>query len=367
MRSKTSDRTDSAVRGGRQAGRLGFSLAAAILACLLVGCSNPASTVEEGTESNPHLIRTAADLNAMRGGVEGYEDWESFDYFKLMNDIDLSSYGDWTPIGSSYTDYFVGRLDGNGHKIIGLTIKESASDYQGLFGYIDDSRTEIKNLGLTEVKISGTGSDVGGLVGFITHGTITNCYSEGSVSGNYYVGGLIGDNYGGEISECRSACAVTGEGKVGGFAGSNTGTISQCCAEGSAQASAGSNVYTVGGFAGVNDQGTIADCYATGAVSGFSDIGGFTGNNQSGSITDCYSIGTVTGTTTYVGGFAGYSGGTITACFYDSTTSGMSDTYGGTAKTTAEMKAQGTYSGWYFTSIWGIDEDTSYPYLLWER
>ncbi len=70
----------------------------------------------------------------------------------LMNDIDLSSYSSWTPIGSSDSSYFSGIFDGGGHTITGLKI-DSEDSYQGLFGYV--SGGSISNLIIEDAQVSG--------------------------------------------------------------------------------------------------------------------------------------------------------------------------------------------------------------------
>jgi len=49
--------------------------------------------------------------------------------------------------------------------------------------------------------------------------------------------------------------------------------------------------------------------------------------------------------------------------YYDQDTTGQSDTGKGEPRPTAEMKRQGTYTGWDFDTVWSIDEGESYPYL----
>ncbi len=52
------------------------------------------------------------------------------------------------------------------------------------YGYdVLDRGTEVKNLGVVDVNITGSGDYVGGLVGDNTYGTVTHCYSTGAVSG----------------------------------------------------------------------------------------------------------------------------------------------------------------------------------------
>lgn len=88
-----------------------------------------------GTYSDPYLISTADQLNAMRKGLDKH--------YKLTNDIDLSMWGNWVPIGgnAAYGGFgsaanvackdvqiFHGSLDGNGHVISGMTIKILSDD-----------------------------------------------------------------------------------------------------------------------------------------------------------------------------------------------------------------------------------------------
>lgn len=92
-----------------------------------------------GTASNPYLIENATQWNKMRNNLSSH--------FKLIADIDLTGI-EWEPVGSSYptSPYrFNGTLDGNGHKVINLTVD---SDHNGgirLFGATGGSAS-IKNL-----------------------------------------------------------------------------------------------------------------------------------------------------------------------------------------------------------------------------
>ena len=85
-----------------------------------------------------------------------------------MNDIDLSSYSNWDPIGDDSAG-FTGVLDGNGYTISNLTINRPDEDGVGLFAIIGDPSTmsggEVRNLGIECVDIVGN-TGVGGLVGY---------------------------------------------------------------------------------------------------------------------------------------------------------------------------------------------------------
>ena len=230
---------------------------------------------------NPIFISTPAELDAVRNGMDKY--------YKLSNDIDLTSYlapggagyakwGDvgWEPIANaavSDNDIFTGNFDGNGHKISGLRINRNAIGCVGLFGLVFSA--DIKNLGveIADRGVTGGGS-VGGLVGSMYYSSITNCYAMGNVSGELFVGGLVGDTYDGSITYSYVIGNVSG---------------SQC----------------VGGLAGVMDFSSVTNSYATGNVNGGIHVGGLVGNITGSSITNCYSTCNVTGGASQTGGLVG--------------------------------------------------------------
>ncbi|HOX31312.1 MAG TPA: GLUG motif-containing protein [Spirochaetales bacterium] len=361
----------------RRSGRLICSVLVLVTAA---SCSNPAGgdpapdpeagVVGEGSVDNPYRIRSAEDLNAVRGGALGHEDWDLADHYKLLADIDLAPYSageGWSPIGSASSP-FTGSFDGNGHSIRRLRI-ERAADSQGLFGYLSGEGA-IRNLSLEDIDLVSGGSDVGGLVGYMASGSVEGCTASGAVSGADNTGGLLGCMAGGAVEGCRASVAVTSAASnVGGFVGAvSGGTIEASCAEGSV-----SGGEFVGGFSGKNYPDTyfLGMCYARGNVSGGDFVGGFVGGSRDIN-DDCYSTGRVTGSTN-VGGFVGdLSDGVFIRfgpCFFDSETSGQAgqiiDIY---PKSSAEMKTQSTYLDWDFDAIWGIDasRNDGYPYLRWE-
>ena len=135
---------------------------------------------------------------------------------------------------------FTGIFNGNGHVISNLTIdtEGAGNDYLGLFGRIEGSGTEIKNLGLENIFING-GEDswyIGGLCGRNNEGSITNCHASGTVTGGNNsddLGGLCGGNSHDNISNCYSTGSVTIGGDsdfLGGLCGrkSFSGIIDLC-------------------------------------------------------------------------------------------------------------------------------------------
>jgi hypothetical protein len=93
-------------------------------------------------------------------------------------------------------------------------------------------------------------------------------------------------------------------------------------------------------------------------------------------ITNCYSTGVVNGSSSHIGGFVGWnyrSVSSITNCYFLKENGGMNSDLSGvgsnngsanvTAQTTTQMKTKSRFSGFNFTTVWGISEGVSFPYL----
>ncbi|MDO5845244.1 MAG: InlB B-repeat-containing protein, partial [Methanocorpusculum sp.] len=291
----------------------------------------------KGTDSEPYQIKYAYELktlanltnNDIGDKVNNPGTKYSALNYKLMNDIDLSSVCgadigssgiSWTPIGTSESLKFEGNFNGGNHTISNLYINNPNSDYQGLFGYTENS--EIKNIGLININVSGA-QFVGGLVGFnkgdSDDNKIENCYATGKVTGAKNVGGLVGENNEGKSIIINSYADVTVKGtessddRIGGFVGNNyKGTIESCSAAGNV-----SGYENVGGFAGQNENsGTIVNCSAAGNVTGNSNIGGLVGQNEQGTVQNSVALNpSVTGDSN-VSRVVGYNKeGTINYCY----------------------------------------------------
>jgi hypothetical protein len=212
--------------------------------------------------------------------------------YKLLVDIDLSGYSDWTPIGS-YSDPFTGKLDGNGHTISGLKFKNTNNNTQfiGLFGYIDGA--EIKNL---KVQVANSADTInltltndqyfGVIAGYAVNGatltktTVTSAAPlaiHKSGTSSLYAGGVVGLANGATIS--KSASSIT------------LGIINSATAFAFSSASA-----YAGGIAGVTEQGAIDNSYATGNISANSDLataGGIAGYNDGSVVSKSYASGAI--------------------------------------------------------------------------
>lgn len=360
----------------------------------------------EGTEANPYQIATWQNLYWLS---QNSDSWDK--HFIQTADINFTdatpaienwSYGTgWTAIGNSETQ-FTGIYDGDHHTITGLFLQGYYDAYyHGLFGWINTSASEIKNLGLLDVDVSGSYYS-GMLVGYNHNGMINNCYSSGSLYGGCYGGGLVGYNKSGTISNCYNTGTATGSSDVGGLTGVNeNGTINNCYSIGIVTGySYEGGVSHIGGLVGFNSSGNIFNSYSTGPVNGSGyGTGGLVGHNLQGNISNCFSRGNVIGGDSYTGGLVGsHYSGNITNCysagfvdavggagglvgfmfsnsivsnsFWDIDISGLSYSSGGTGLTTIEMKDISTYTnaGWTFPNPWSISPEINqgYPYLNYE-
>ena len=302
--------------------------------------------------------------------------------------------------------------------IVGISPDEARGGVGALVGYADTCT--FVNCYVTGTGPVSGGQDVGGLVGALRTGTMTRCSSSIThTPGNFAVingGGLIGTAYSSTIGSCNANADVTGSYTLGGLIGAvYTCTIQNSYASGTvveAASSGGSLIpfNTLGGLIGsvtsVAPSSTlINNCYAVGSVTGASSgdatylgsssIGGLIGNISSAAskvtVSNCYAAGAVTRTfnnadpsTPLTGGLTGNTfngvfaaaGGT-SSNYWDRQTTTQSNLGGGNAviaqdngltangKTTTELKTQATYTGWDFTSTWGIDQskNNGYPYL----
>ena len=238
-------------------------------------------------------ISTAAELASFRDRVNAGMTYEGLTV-KLTSNIDLSTQGNWNPIGNryalnngepvdttkeegkTYRKAFMGTFDGQGHTISGLFINTADTSYKGvkmnnsdstyaaLFGYVD--KATVKNFTVNGFV---SGYDVAGVIGILGD----NCTVDSVVS-NVTVGGKTGEN------EEQSA-----RGKVGGIVNMTKGDgskITNCTNNGTI--SNGLNKYGNGDYAGgiialiQNKKITIKNCKNTGDVtSAGNTVGGIVG------------------------------------------------------------------------------------------
>lgn len=273
----------------------------------------------DGTNDNPWEITLPEHLATLATYVNVGNGYNTIDkYYKLMNDIDLSEYTNWKPIGEASSSgnitCFHGNVIGNNKIVKNLTIKRPTESFIGLFGAIIAG--SIENLGVEDCDV--VGGDlccVGGLVAS-NGASIRNCYVTGKVKGKRNgVGGLVGSNYNATIDNCYTTCNVSNASGIGGLVGENNrGTITNCYATGDINEAG----FWAGGLVGVNS-GNVSNCYATGAVNGNAQSGGLVGYNSDGNIFQSFATGNVNAKPLgegMLGGFVGKnSTGIISNCY----------------------------------------------------
>jgi len=324
----------------------------------------------DGSPGDPYIVVSKEDLDCVREDLTAS--------YKLGADIDLSDFGYWTPIGT-YDIPFEGAFNGADYAIRGMTILSNA-DNIGLFGYAHGSTTTISNVRLENVDITSTkgSANVGGLVGAITiDGTISDSSVSGEIIGGAFAaGGLAGQAASGAKLKASSSSVKlnmnSGAGAVGGLVGgiSSGAIVEQSYATGDVSSPSGN----VGGLVG-NLYSTVLDSYATGRVTsnGNGTVGGLIGMVVTSSIvTNNYATGIVSPGTGRAGGLIGdgvmFLPSRVISSYWNSSDNPLAlQTLGwipGTdgAISQSEMKQMATYAGWDST-IWGIQEGTSYPYL----
>ena len=226
-------------------------------------------------------------------------------YFKdktvyLDNDLDLGGH-EWISIGDgANTDRgsFQGVFDGQSHVIYNLYSHEGLKSENkdnnnnlyrnGLFGSIYNAT--VKNLGIENADIVIPMNDTstygkGILVDWMTHSTIKNCYTTGSITGGSYIekyiGGLAGFlNGNNSISQCYSTAAITGNYDGEYYAEQEGGLEPMDCWD------------SLGGIVGASYTGqvTISDCWFGGEIvvnSIQAPVGGIIGYGKGVSMVNC--------------------------------------------------------------------------------
>jgi len=158
-------------------------------------------------------------------------------------------------------------------------------------GYIG-ANSKVQNCYVTG-KVSVTGSNIGGVVGYAYSATVQNCYSVGNVipsSTSQYIGGVLGCANSTTVQNCYSTCSldgsISGTGQIGGVVGY------------------------------ISTNSTVQNCYATGIVSGYTQVGGVVGTTNSATTTqNCVALASNIKNNNIFGRLTYLSGGTVKNSF----------------------------------------------------
>ena len=274
-----------------------------------------------GTESDPYRLNTTRDLLAMKAAlVKG-----QMTYFKLMNDIDMSSIENWDPLNPN-DPYDLGIVfDGGGHSLKNL--KSKGQVYSSFFGVLYGKCYNVKFVDAEIVSASNSGAGIIG--GYIGTGGKPAIVSEVEASGiitcngkGQSVGGLGGNAREATIENCTVNVTVSnpmGDGSnrtaTGGIVGKTIDSavkIKNCIVRGVVEITKGINNTYTGGIVGWQSAAgaeiTGCEVYATVKSAG-ERVGGIVGHYQGGTLSGCKFYGEVHAASRLAGGIAGISGG----------------------------------------------------------
>ena len=216
-------------------------------------------TVGAGTSVAPFEITDAASLAEMIDC-----DADSTITFKLMNNIDATSLT--SPIqDTNPSNYFQGVLDGNS-KSISMSLA-GASDI-GLFHKIDGTVKDLSLSGTVSSTATSQGQSFGALAAWtysnaliqnVSSSVVVDALDASGSGGALEVGGLIGTMTGGSLTDVTVTGIVQGKGSVGGVVGRAYGTVTITNALKSSGAIttyiSPSNTADAGGVIGIADSG----------------------------------------------------------------------------------------------------------------
>ena len=274
----------------------------------------------KGTEDDPWLIASPADLVKISATVAENKNGLSGKVFSVTEHLDMADAG-FEPIAADGTTKFGGIIHGHGKEISNLHLDKGGADYVALIGILGKEGA-IDSLVVKSGTVSGK-QYVGAFAG-CAEGSITHCVSHADVTGSAYVGGIAGALKGGTLSSVHNFGSVSG--------------------------SATANNYGVGGIAGqVSDGGMVVGALNDGDVSGYGPAAGIAGMTTISAaapvnIKGCRNAGHITSANNSAAGIVANGGSTANALFID----GCANT--GDVETT-RTTAIGTYSSDGFAGI----------------
>ena len=326
---------------------LAVFVAASAVISMFVCCLSVNAAVAyngSGTKSDPFIVETPEQLDGIRNNLSAF--------YKLGNTIDMSSFGNFSPIGfiakpftGSFTcelnadntpKYIIKNLkvyndNGKDHKykdVSGYTnyVKGNSKWEAGLFGCTDgasienihilDSSVYNSVIGQHKQNPDGTwnpGADEQGsgiLIGMAYNTYVSGCGVTGSMEvRTTSTGGLIGYSEQCIIENCYSKVDV----KSGGFWAQSYfigavygGNVTNCYADGSYTFTYISDLSSCGGFVGsLNSGAVLSDCVVTGKP--MLSVYGNRCEDDSVTLTNCFADATVSQPAAIPDNFAKYS------------------------------------------------------------
>ena len=302
---------------------------------------------EDGSFYDFWPIYNVWQLQAIDGETPGYAGGEDLfgvlepirlgGRYRLMNDIDAGVTEEWAggfaPIGD-YHSSFGGEFMGGGNVVRNLRINRANDFRVGLFAHLTG---EVRGLGMTG-RVAGD-YEVGGLVGYMSRGLLSDSWSLAAVSGALWVGGLAGRQGGGRIERSWSSGRVRAEIDGGGLVGDQAG-------------------------------GAMVNSWSSGSVESDYDAGGLVGDQTfDAGIATAWSAGSASALAIggAAGGLLGSSFGFVAESYWSEETSGRLRSAAGEGVATAQTLSQPEWN--ISDQIWNFgdgdlsDGDGDFPVL----
>lgn len=292
--------------------------------------------------------------------------------YTLTKDIDMSGYDGFKGIAVSGTP-FSGSLDGQGHKVSGLTVTYTGDgSNEGIFG--QTSGATIKNIAFENILVdAGYSANHVGFIGSASNTTFDQVAITGKVIGNDHVALLAGDADGITVTNTTLWGIVDGRSQCGGFAG--------CTLEGGASFDKClSNVNVscsfrgwAGGFVGLIDKAnstvTINNCVSLGDMTSAGDgtpriAAPFIAGNGAGDAANAVINFNENNLYNSEANIIGDNNDQAWPSTHETADGGSVST--ATPQNSTVLKNQATYTkiGWDFDKIWKMDEGSyGYPVL----
>lgn len=234
------------------------------------------------------------------------------------------------------------------------------------------------------------GTPVGGIVGLMDNGNISKCQANVNINttgATSYVGGIVGEITGGEIDQCFTQGTLTASGSesyAAGLVGKNSATVTNCYSNATITSS-----YNAAGIVAYN-YGVVDKCYATGNLFSSNYAAGIIGYNDGANavVKNCAAMNNKIDVTyesqqqqqgggygqRIIGGIKNsapapelnnYALKSMQVSVNNVAQKVYDDIMNGVGKNGSDLLKASTYQelGWDFTNTWTIKEDENYPSL----
>lgn len=322
--------------------------------------------VGDGSLMYPFTIKNEIEL-AKIGTDEKYTLGSSY---ILINDLDMSSYENWQPIGISLSKPFTGSFDGNFKSI--SNVKITSATNAGLFGAIDSSAV-VSNLILNNAEYNGSFDNAGSIAGQ-SKGIIRLCkvnnFKLTNTKENSNNGGVVGyminnstdNNFVafGYVDLTTVQVTANTNGNFGGIAGYMAGSVVMNSKVIVSRYETLANSLYFGSIAGSLEDAINSDRYTFSVVKNTLAVVEHIVNDNSATV-----VGALIGKNVDRN-LDGYSN-IIKSCYY-ACTDDITEIVG-TSLTTLDLtnvykrdildlKQKATFVGWNFDTIWTTQDDT---------